>query len=805
MFKFNLLIFVRQLWRYKRFSIASFVGLVAGVTAFLVVLLFANEINRYNNWNPTFGNIFELRYNKPFKTLGTSELMKHQSPMLSRYLGNYADVVSFCRIKEKSSTFVQTPRATAFEDNVMFADSAFFRIFPFRFLYGNPITVLDSIHNVVVSERIAFKYFGRSNCLGAHLRLGNDTVMITGVLDENGPTTFPIDIVGTLTIPSWAQKNGWGNFAYKYYCQLSPQVAVSQDKQDSLALHISQQWYSTPQVFESQATFIGLGKDYETWNRNPDKVRMHFFSVKKLYLEDKKTLFWILIAIGITVLLLCCFDYTNKQIGFSDTRNIEVGVKSLNGWTPVRMVLQVLWETTLFVAVAFFCACIVVELLLPFINNLLDVDIKLYKSICTFSFQWKFIVFFILVILMAGTYPAFYMASLRPIAVLKGDYQGEDRGYKFRLGLLSFQLVLGMTILIVLGSVLSQINFLKNKSIGYDYHNLYYVRLSSIFNQNLQLRKKLDNVVAQMPVVSAHAYSSQMPLVDASNNFELIRTKDSVFNCLTIDNDNNLFQVMRTLSMEGKLPNISGNEIIVNERFVETLHLKAPVIGQTVRSEVPPSFAQDDTTTYVIKGIVENILYQSWEFKDYPIFYTGINKHDDLFLIVRTNGVQDLLPSMLEKELLRVFPEEPFQVLSSENDFNASFKQLNFLSKVLSFFTVLIVVGVILGFSTYANFYFQRRKKEMVLRMLAGANANNFFRMFSKNIIVYFILSVMLSWSISFFVLKIFFAHFAFVLPYPYWLYIGVPLFFLGLSVLILLLSIEQVLRRAPAEVLRYE
>ncbi|PZP45216.1 MAG: hypothetical protein DI598_13625, partial [Pseudopedobacter saltans] len=402
-------------------------GLVVGITAFLVVLLFANALEKYNNWNPEFDGLYELRYNKQFKAISYDGVMKLQTPLLAKCLRSMKEVLSFCRIKEQSGTFIQSAHTSDFEDKIMGVDSNFFQLFPLKLAYGNANTVLDSVRNVVVSKHIANKYFGRENCVGDSLYLANVVVKIVGVLADNGPTTFPTDIIGRLTIPKWAQEKGWGNFGYKYYCKLAPNYIHDIEQRQQLALDISKVWYQIPQVFQSQKDFVGLGATYDAWLKDPNKIKMQFFEVRKLYMEDKKTLFIVLITIGVTVLVLCCLDYMNKQISFSDTRNIEIGVKRLNGWTSKMLLSQVFVETIAFVSVAFFASFVVIELLLPFVNKLLNEDIQLYSSLMDFSFLWKLLAFFSIVVIIAGAYPAFYIASLEPVTILKGSFHGNDK------------------------------------------------------------------------------------------------------------------------------------------------------------------------------------------------------------------------------------------------------------------------------------------------------------------------------------------------------------------------------------------
>lgn len=785
---------------------ASFIGLVIGVTSFLIVLLFANEINQYNNWDAAFNNVFELRYNKPFKVVSENGVMKHQSPLLVKYLKDYPAIVTVCRTREQTGVFFQSSRKADFENSILCADSSFFRMFPFRFKYGNPSTALDSVKNVVISKRMALKYFSRENCIGDSLHFENITLIVSGILDLNGPTTFPVDFVGRLTIPKWAAENGWGNYGYHYYCQLPSKIAMSEREQNELALRLSRKWYSIPQVFESQKDFIGLGKDYQAWNRNPDKIKMQFFSVKKMYLEDKHTLFVVLIVIGFTILLLCCFDYTNKQIGFADMRNIEIGIKSLNGWSPMRIALQVLMETSLFVLVAFFCAFILVELLLPSVNHLLGEHIILYRSLLDFSFLWKLVAFFVLVVLASGIYPAFYMASLEPVAVLKGSYQGDDRGHRFRLVLLSFQIMLGMTISIVVGTVWSQIHFLRNKDMGFDYRHLYYVSVGNVIAQNNNNRKLLDSIVQRYSNIVAHAYTSQMPLVDGSNDFEPIKTRLGIVNCMMMNNSSGFFGMIGFGILVQGTASISKNEILVNQKMVEALRLQEPVVGQQIRTEIPPGFGFGQPETYIIKGVVKNIVYQTWEFNDYPIFYTSLDRTNDIYLALRMTGKDDIaVVQKLEQDLLTIFPKNPMQIKSSEMDYEGDFKQIDFLSKVSSFFSVLIIVGVLLGFTTYTNFYFQKGKKEMVLRMLMGATNRDMVFLFVKSIGVYFIVALLVSWCVGYYALGMFFKHFAFTVSYPYWLYIVVPICFIVSAGLIIWDVLKQVQKMEIGDVLKYK
>lgn len=805
MFKFNLLIFIRQLRRYKRFSIASFIGLVVGITSFLIMLLFANELGKYDNWDTAFNQIFELRYNKPFKAIGDQGVMKHQSAMLAPYLKESPDVVAFCKIKEQPNYHVQSQLKSDFEPHILAVDSNFFQIFPFRLLYGNPRTVLDSVRNVVVSRSIALKYFGKANCIGDSLHFANTAVVVTGVLaDDNGPTTFHMDIVGRLTVPKWALETGWGNFAYRYFCKLSPNVALSSKQQDALALSISSKWFKIPQVFESQKDFIGLGGDYNTWIQDDSKVRMHFFPIRKLYAEDKGTLFTILIVIGFTILILCCLDYTNRQIGFLDTRNIEMGIKSLNGWTPQRIVGQVLMETVLFVAIAFFCSFIVVELLIPFVNKLLGEKIVLYRSLMDVSFLWKLLVFFLLVVLVAGIYPAFYITSLEPASVLKGDYQGSDRGHKFRLGLLSFQLMLGISVTIIFGAVWLQIHYLRNKDTGFDYRNLYYFSVRENISGKKNYATILDSVLRKYPNIVVHSYTSLMPLVDGDYDFEPMESRRGVVNVLSIDYDSGFFEMIGHSNLLKGRTVLDSNEVVVNETFVKKMGLQEPILGQKVVTIVSPKLGTSDT--FRIRGVVKNIMYQTWEFANSPIFYHANNRHNQLFLVFRTSGNDAIdFVQQIEQDLALLFPVSPPQVLSSIKDYEKSFEQIDFLYKVLNFFTVLIIASVLLGFVTYTNFYFQKSKKEMVLRMLMGAKSNDFIASFGKNVWLYFLVAIMLCWGISVYVLKRFFGYFAFTIDYPYWLYILVPLVFMLLVLIVVILTLRQIMKKEPAEVLRYE
>lgn len=806
MLRFNLIIFFRQLQQYLRFSISSFVGLILGVTAFLVVLLFSNSLEKYNNWDNAFDNIFELRYSKPFKALENDGVMKMQPPLLAKYLKEFPGIVRFSRVKEQRGAFLQSATKSGFEDNLMGVDSNFFQLFPLHFAYGDACTAMDSVRNIILSKRMALKYFGRENCVGDSLYFANITLKVTGVLADNGPTTFPTDFIGRLTIPKWAQDNGWGNFAYKYYCQLSPENARSESKRDQLAVAISKTWYKIPQVFESQKDFIGLGKNYAAWLQNPKKIKLQFFEVRKLYQEDKHTLFIVLVVIGVTILLLCCFDYMNKQIGFADTRNIEIGIKSLNGWTPKQLILQVFIETSLFVLAAFFCSFVLVELLLPLINQLLEEKIQLYKSFLDFSFLWKLVLFFIVVVLSAGCYPAFYMATLSPVSVLKGNYHGPDRGHRFRLLLLGVQATLGMSILIIVVAVWLQINFLRHKDIGFSYKNLYYFVMDGNALGEAKNRNQLDSLIQNYPNIVSHSYTQQMPLVGGENNFEPIRTKHGTINSLVINNGRDFFKTIGSGNfLQGNLSK-NGKDVVVNQMLVKDMHLEEPIIGKKIITDIPPNLGFGSSDTFTIKAVTKDILYSDWEYKGYPIIYTYTNLNQGTFLLFRTNGkIGNTFVRDLENKILELLPNNPIQIKSSEKDYKNSFKQVDFLFKSLSFFAVVIVLAVFLGFVTYTNFYFQKGRKEIVLRMIMGAKPRDFMSLFRKDVAPSLIAALIVSLLIVFFALKIFFKHFAYTITYPYWLYIAIPFLFFLLAVCIMLITLQKLLRKEPAKVLKYE
>ncbi|PZP43626.1 MAG: hypothetical protein DI598_15545, partial [Pseudopedobacter saltans] len=377
---------------------------------------------------------------------------------------------------------------------------------------------------------------------------------------------------------------------------------------------------------------------------------------------------------------------------------------------------------------------------------------------------------------------------------------------KFRLSLLGIQTALGISILIVVATVWLQIRFLGKMDLGFDHKDLYYFKMSSDSLSVERNRDKLDSMILRYPSVVSHAYTSQMPLVGSDNNFEPIKTEHGTVNSLMVSNGGDFFSMIGTNKIfQGQLSK-KEKDVVVNQTFVDMMHWKDSVIGKTIITDISPNMGFGWADTFIVRGVTKNILYENWEYKTYPIIYTYTSAHNGNFLLFRMKPNTDkAFVRNLEMKILNLFPGNPVQIKSSEADYENSFQQVDFLFKVLSFFSVLIIVGVILGFVTYANFYFQRVRKEMILRVLMGAKPLDFLLFFAKDVAFSLSISLVGSWLLCGFVLKIFFSHFAYLVQYPYWLYLIIPLFFILMAIFILWQTLKQLLKKEPAEILKYE
>ena len=462
---------IRNLFRHKAFSFVNIFGLAVGITCTVLIMLWVQDELSYDEFFKNADNIYlVLRSDKSEVMALTSKML---SPVLKTELPEIKNSTSFMKLPESINFLVHSDEKV-FEESVILVDENFFELFPFQFKEGNPITALSDPNSIVITEETAKKYFGNADAIDKILdvsAIGGKTAMKVSRIIENIPLQSHLQC--NVILPAswfktiWINFDNWDDQSFHTYIQLKGNY----DLQD-LSSKIKQ---CEVKNFPNQNT------QYLDYSLLPlTKIHLYGNNIKFLDTTGDIKYVRIFIAIALIILLIASINYMNLSTALSLKRSKEVGIKKTVGANRKTLVLQFLGESFILSLIAYLVAILFVELLLPEFNFLAG------KKLAIGFAEPFFLALSVLVIaatgLISGSYPALFLSSFSPIQILKGKLKLNSGNLFTRKGLVVFQFVVFIVMIICTIVVVSQLSFIRNSNLGFDKENLLCIKMTGEAN-----------------------------------------------------------------------------------------------------------------------------------------------------------------------------------------------------------------------------------------------------------------------------------------------------------------------------------
>ncbi len=467
-------------WRnFRKQSFYSFInvaGLAIGVAACLVIVLFIVDELNYDAYNTRANRIYRLNEEIKF---GGNHIILCQSgaPAANAMLQDYGEIEAAVRFRDHGSYLVRPASGTQNikESHVIWTDSSFFRIFSVHVLEGNPNTALKEPASMAISKSIAQKYFPGKSALGESMILDNNYHLKVTAIYEDIPAAshfhfdFLIALVGDLPAAKEAQSVSFLSENFNTYLLLKEGTNAKALEQ-KFPLFLKK--YFGPQI----ASALGGDFTMEKFLANGNKWEItltplrdiHLHSDRKGELEPNGSITYVYLfgIIAAFILIIACINFMNLSTARSSNRAKEVGVRKVMGSLRSHLVRQFLTESILVTLLSFIIAIGLAYLLLPFFNNLAlkQLQLPLTKPV----FYLILVGAMLLIGLMAGLYPSFFLSAFKPVNVLKGHVAlGMKSGF-IRSALVVFQFVISIFLIIGAITVNRQLNFIQNKKLGFE-------------------------------------------------------------------------------------------------------------------------------------------------------------------------------------------------------------------------------------------------------------------------------------------------------------------------------------------------
>jgi putative ABC transport system permease protein len=715
----------------------------------LITLYIVNEFS-YDQYNVSADRIY--RVNPHFRFSGEDLREKivpaDLGPAMKR---DYPIVENFVRLSNIGPSNVRKGDAFVTEPRTCWADSSFFSVFTLPLLAGDPKTALTKVRSVVISETMATRHFGSqqpSDILGKMIAIDDTTLWkITGVMrDMPALSHFHFDLIRSLCTQDESRQVNWLNNDWETYLLVRAGATEAELDRDLAA---ATRKYGEPFIRKAlSTTFEQMAKkgDFYRYETIP-LARIHLYSDLPKETEPSGNIVYVrmFMIIAVFILLLACVNFMNLSTARSAGRSREVGVRKVLGSTRSNLVTQFLVESILYSCGAMVLAFIVALSLLPFFSLLSG------QQLTTATLPWYWLVpaacVGVLVVgVLAGSYPAFYLSRFQPIQVLKGKLAVGFKGSWLRNVLVVFQFTTAISLLVGSIVIYNQLNFVRNQRLGYDRSQVLLVQHTGDMGEHLLAFK---NALTQLPGVRAVTTASSFPTTNLSTAdawfLDAARTRS--FGPERWNTDAGYIAAMGMTMASGRpfRPEMKSDSqgILINQTMARLMGSSDPVGENLYHQE-----DQGKLAAYRILGVVNDFHSVTLHEATPPLIMTLGRYGNYTGIRLNTNNISATV-GQVRKLYGQYAGNTPFEYSFMDDDFNKLYSADSRVGQVITTFTALALLVACLGLFGLVTFAAEQRNKEMSIRKVLGASVRNIIGLLARDFFVLILVSLVIAFPLA--------------------------------------------------------
>jgi len=795
MFKNYIKIAFRNLRKHKAFSAIIILGLATGLATCLLIALFVTDELRYDKFNVHANRIF--RINADFSVNGSLFKERQVPAQFGRVLmEDNPQVENYVRLSTHERILVKKGDETLVEQNACFADSSLFDVFTLPMVAGNAKTALTRPGTMVISERIALKYFKSIDVIGKTLLTDNIyPYQISGVI-KNVPAQSHIhfDFIRSMASMADSREDNWLGNNFVTYLLVRPGVdasALNGYYQAAVKKYIASELKKVTGITLNDLE--AKGGHFRYGSIPLTDIHLHSTLTTEAEPSGNITYVYIFLAVGAIILLIACVNFMNLSTARSAGRAKEVGVRKVLGSPRSGLVFQFLTESLLTSFLALVLAVMMAILLLPFFNELTGKQIQLDQL----SDLWLLPVLLItglVVGLMAGSYPAFFLAAFEPVKVLKGKLRTGFKGGWIRNSLVVFQFT--SAILLIVGTLViyNQLSYIRNKTLGYNREQVLILQNTASLWVHA---KTFKQEVLQLPGVEAGTMTNSLPTKMFENTGVYSKEANSgggltmALGEWYIDTDYFPTLGMKMAAGRNFSPQFptDTNALILNETAARLLGF----------SDLNDRYLYNnmDNKQQKIIGIVKDFNAGSLRNKIGPMVFRLGEYRNNMAFRIKTANITALIAQIKDTYAAQEgMGGQPFLYSFLDDDFNRLYQAEQRTGQIFVSLAVLAIFIASLGVFGLITYAAEQRSKEISIRKVLGASVSGIVMLLSKDFLKLVFVGFIIASPIAWFIMNKWLEGFA----YRVHIHWGVFLLAAVLAILITLLSIGfQAIRAATA------
>ncbi|MFC1561757.1 ABC transporter permease [candidate division KSB1 bacterium] len=794
---------VRNLVRHKLYSFLNIAGLAAGITCCLLIMMYIQDELSYDRFHENSGSICRLNitFSTAERTIRAATAPHVAGPM---FTADYPEIDNFVRFQWGSRRVIRYEDRSFYEEKFMFADSSLFNVFSFNLLRGNPETVLASPYSVVITEEMAEKYFGDEDPMGKNLVVHfDDEYTITGVV-KNIPmnshyrpdffasfSTLELEPTGNFA------EDFLGNIDYLTYFLLQ-ENADYREMNNKLLAFVEQR---LQQLLDS------FGATMEISLQPLTDIYLHSDRDYDIGSSSDITYVYLFSGIGFFILLIACLNFMNLATARSAGRAKEVGLRKVVGAQRLQLIGQFIGESYIMTAAAVLTALLLVSLSLPLFNALSGKELTgnyLANPVLLSGIAGLFIV----VGMIGGSYPAFFLSAFRPADTLKGSLGRGSKSSYLRIVLVSLQFT--VSIILIIGTVIiyDQLRFMQNKNLGWDKEQVIIFRMR---NEDIQAKyEAIKGELLSNPNVLKVSASGNSPMdIIGANAHHGVGRPDNEIQVFYIQlGDVDYLDTYGIELVEGR--NFSEEfstdfeeAALVNETLLKDLGWEDDPIGK----ELEIFTGVETRVKKRVIGVVKDFHFESLHREIQPLVIYNSVPFSNYFYIsarIRPENVSETV-EFVRSKWEEFDSQYPFEYSFVDENYGELYRAEERLGSLVGYFTLLAIIIGCLGLFGLASFSAEQRTKEIGIRKVLGASVPGVVFLMIKEFIKWVLAANLIAWPAGYLLMNYWLQNFAFRIDIGLYTFILAALLSLFTAVITVSYQAVRASVSDPVKALRYE
>lgn len=791
----------RNVLRHKGYSIINISGLALGIASGILLLSFINYELSFDKHHKNANRIFRVVVEGKMsgEDYDNAKIPVALTPLL---MNDYPEIENTVRFAGEIFNMFRYQDKKYYEPYFLYADSSVFHVFSYSLIKGDKNTVLRAPNTIVLTEETAYKYFGNEDPLGKIIKFNDELdLAVTGIM-ERPPKNSHLRFDMLVSFETFTKYNSWAarsltsfnSYTYIILKEGTDSNHFKKKCEDFLDRHIGEKFEPVGGKLSCRLqplTSIHLHSNLQ--NDNPENTSIIYV--------------YTFIVIGILILLIACINYINLSTARSAIRAKEVGVRKVLGAFKGQIVKQFIGESLFYEILAFLLGIALVIAALPSFRELtgytLNIDFLMNPLI------WiEFILMMVFVCIVAGGYPAFLLSGFRPVKTLKGVFISGRKNSHFRNILVLFQFSILTALVIITVGVLSQLDYMRNRNLGFDQDQLLTIKFHNDHSDNDNRIQWINSLKAELLTLDGVINGALSNHVPNTNYFRGQFhpegfPKNQIFNMETYQIDDDFLSTYGIDLIKGRgfskeFTRDSENAVIINETAAKQVGWEDPVGKRITR------LRQFGNVNYDVIGVAKDFHSRPLHFRIEPMIFRNFEDFHSLTLRLKKENLNQTMKLVKEK-WLEFEPDHPFEYFFLDDHFESSYKTEINLGKVIQIFTFLAVCIGCLGLFGLVMFMTEQRTKEIGIRKTVGASVTNITILLTKEFTKWVVLANLFSWPIAYLALSRWLQNFAYKTS------IGWELFVLSgaISAIIAIITISHRVFKAatanPVDSLRYE